>query len=166
MDPLSVSASAAALVTICVQTVQTLKRVIENLKGAKGVSLKLLSQTERVRLFLEQLRSLTKQVGTRSEILLAYNDSAPRATINEFNALVHDIARRGKVPREISSVQQLFLDPQGTQQLHIIRGSSLSTPWQQCKNMVDLGAYLCKGAGLGCEYGVQMVNISPRCWSI
>jgi len=94
MDPLSVSASAAALLTICAQAVQVIKRTIESLHKAKEFLLKLLSQTERLRLFLEQLRSLTKQLGTRSEILLAYNDSGPRATINDLNNFVRDMAQR------------------------------------------------------------------------
>lgn len=94
MDPLSVSVSATALLTICVQAVQILKRTIETLRNAKDFLLKLLSQTERVRLFLEQLRSITKQLGHRSEILLAFNESEPRATINELNVFVNDIAQR------------------------------------------------------------------------
>jgi hypothetical protein len=93
MDPLSVSASAAALLTICAQAVQILKRTIETLRIAKEFLLKLLSQTERVRLFLEQLRGLTKQLGHRSEILLAYNDSGPRETINELNSFVRNMAQ-------------------------------------------------------------------------
>jgi hypothetical protein len=93
MDPLSVSASAAALLTICTQAVQILKRTIETLRKAKEFLLQLLSQTERVRLFLEQLRSLTKQLGRRSEILLAYNDSGPRETINELNSFVRNMAQ-------------------------------------------------------------------------
>jgi uncharacterized protein YoxC len=94
MDPLSVSVSATALLTICVQAVQILKRTIETLRNAKDFLLKLLSQTERVRHFLEQLRSLTKQLGHRSEILLAFNESGPRATINGLNVFVNDIAQR------------------------------------------------------------------------
>jgi hypothetical protein len=93
MDPLSVSASAAALLTICAQAVRILKRTIESLRKAKEFLLQLLSQTERVRLFLEQLRSLTKQLGHRSEILLAYNDSGPRETINELNSFVRNMAQ-------------------------------------------------------------------------
>jgi hypothetical protein len=93
MDPLSASASAAALLTICVQAVQVLKKTIETLRNAKEFLLKLLNQTERVRLFLEQLRSLSKQLGDRSDILLAYNDSAPRETINELNIFVHHMAQ-------------------------------------------------------------------------
>lgn len=93
MDPLSVCASAAGLLTICVQAVQIIKTTIETLRSAKEFLLKLLSQTERVRLFLEQLRSLSKQLGHRSEILLAYNDSGPRETINELNAFVRKMAQ-------------------------------------------------------------------------
>jgi hypothetical protein len=94
MDPLSVSAAAAELLTICVQAVQIMKRTIETLRNAKEFLLMLLSQTERLRLFLEQLRGLTKQLGHRSGILLAYNDSGPRATINELNNFVRDMAQR------------------------------------------------------------------------
>lgn len=93
MDPLSVSASAVALLTICVQAVQILKDTIETLRSAKQFLLKLLSQTERVRLFLEQLRSLTKQLGHRSEVLLSYNDSDTRETIDELNTFVRNMAQ-------------------------------------------------------------------------
>lgn len=54
--------------------------------------MKLLSQTERLRLNLEQLRSLTKQLGSRSGVSLTYNDSAPRQTIQELHQLVMAMA--------------------------------------------------------------------------
>ncbi|OKL58457.1 hypothetical protein UA08_06368 [Talaromyces atroroseus] len=46
-----------------------------------------------VRLFLEQLRSLTKQLGHSSEVLLTYNDSGARETIDELNAFVLAMAQ-------------------------------------------------------------------------
>ncbi len=92
MDPVSLSASAASLITICVQAVKILKQTIETIRNAKSSLLKLLSQTERIRIFLEQLRTLTIQLGPRAGILLIFNDSGPRETINELYVFVQSIA--------------------------------------------------------------------------
>ncbi len=92
MDPVSLSAAAASLITICVQAVKILKQTIETIRNAKSSLLKLLSQTERIRIFLEQLRTLTIQLGPRAGILLIFNDSGPRETINELYVFVQSIA--------------------------------------------------------------------------
>ncbi len=92
MDPVSLSASVASLITICVQAVKILKQAIETIRNAKSSLLKLLSQTERIRIFLEQLRTLTIQLGPRAGILLIFNDSGPRETINELYVFVQSIA--------------------------------------------------------------------------
>ncbi len=92
MDPLSVTTSATAILAICLQTVHLIQRTIETVKNARKVLVRLLSQTERLRLILEQLRSLTKQLGARGGLLLSFNDSSPKTTINELNTLVKSIA--------------------------------------------------------------------------
>ena len=92
MDPLSITASATAFLGICMQTIQLIQRTIETVKNSRSLLVKLLSQTERLRLNLEQLRSLTAQLGTRAGTLLSYNDSAPRQTMKELNELVKKIA--------------------------------------------------------------------------
>ena len=94
MDPLSVTASAAGLATLCYQVVQMLKRTIESLKKAKEFLIQLLSQTERVRLLLEQLRGLSKQLGARDDILLAFSETGPMETIRELNAFAREMASR------------------------------------------------------------------------
>lgn len=91
MDPLSISASAAGLLTTCVQAVKIIWRTIETIKGAKEFLVELLTQTKRVGLFLEQLRSLTKQLGHRSKVLLAYDIRGPRETLDELEDFVHSI---------------------------------------------------------------------------
>ena len=93
MDPVSLCASAAALITIYVRAVKILKQTIETIRNAKSSLLRLLSQTERVRIFLEQLRALTAQLGSRAGILLSFNDSGPKETINELHAFVQSIAQ-------------------------------------------------------------------------
>ena len=93
MDPLSLSASAAGLLTIFVQAVRLIKQTVEKLKNAKTLLFKLLHQAERMRLLLEQLRSLTQQLGGRSSSLLTFNDSACRVTVNELHTLVEQIAK-------------------------------------------------------------------------
>ena len=93
MDPLSVSASAAALITICVQAVRLIKSTVETLKNAKTLLLNLLNQTERMRLFLEQLRSLTHRLSDRQDLALSFNDRACKATISELQMLVQKIGK-------------------------------------------------------------------------
>lgn len=93
MDPISLSASAAALLTIFVQSVRLIKDTAEKMKNAKPLLIKLLHQTERMRLHLEQLRSLAHQLGGRSSLLLAFNDSACKETVKELHALVEQIAK-------------------------------------------------------------------------
>ena len=93
MDPVSLSASAVALITLCVQTVKVLKQTIETIRNAKSFLLRLLSQTERIRIFLEQLRALTAQLGPRAGFLLSFNDSGPKETINELHVFVQSIAQ-------------------------------------------------------------------------
>jgi len=56
-----------------------------------------LSQTERVRLFLKQLRSLTEQQRARSDILLTFGPSGPEATVNELNVFIRQIAKKLKL---------------------------------------------------------------------
>lgn len=69
MDSLTTSVSVAAIITACVQVVKILKETVEGLKQAAELLLQLLSQTERVRLFLEQLSSLAEQLKSRCDIL-------------------------------------------------------------------------------------------------
>ena len=93
MDPLSITTSATAILAICLQAVHLIQQTIETIKNARKLLFKLLSQTERLRLLLEQLRSLTKQLGSRaSGLLLSYNDIGPKTTINDLNNLVRSIA--------------------------------------------------------------------------
>ena len=94
MDPLSISVSVTALIGVCSQTVQLIQRIIETVKNAGKVLIKLLSQTESLRLILEQLRGLTNQLGTKAGLLLSFNDSGPKITINELNSLVKSIAEK------------------------------------------------------------------------
>jgi hypothetical protein len=76
------------------QTVDLIQTMIETVKNSRKLLVKLLSQTERLRLNLEQLRCLTKQLGTRGGILLSYNDSAPKMTIRELHELVKQMASK------------------------------------------------------------------------
>jgi hypothetical protein len=93
MDPVTLCTSVAALLTICVQAVQIMKQTIETLQKAKILLLKLLSQTERLRIFLEQLRGFAARLGSKSGILLAFNDSAPEATMKELKVFVIGMAQ-------------------------------------------------------------------------
>lgn len=104
MDPLSISVSVTALISVCSQTVQLIQRTIETVKNTGKLLIKLLSQTESLRLILEQLCGLTKQLGTKAGLLLSFNDSAPRITINELNSLVKSIAEK----KNFMSLQMLL----------------------------------------------------------
>ena len=91
MDPFPLTVGSTALISICYQAVRLMKNSIENVKGAKKVLIGLFNETERMRLLLEQLRALTHQLQGRNTLLLAFNDSACKETMNELKALVHQI---------------------------------------------------------------------------
>lgn len=94
MDPLSISASAVALITICFQTVQIIKKTIETVKTAKRELLKVLNETNRMRLLLEQLRGLTHQLGSKNnEILLAFDKTGCEETLGELKNLIDKLAQ-------------------------------------------------------------------------
>jgi hypothetical protein len=96
MDPLSITASATAIVTICLQTVRIIQKAIETIKNARSLLVKLLSHVERVRLLLEQLRGLTKQLGAKAGgLLLYFNDKETTATMRELKTLVTGIEGSG-----------------------------------------------------------------------
>lgn len=94
MDPLSISMSAVALIKICVQTVQILKKTIETVKTAKRELLNVLNETNRIRLLLEQLRGLTHQLGSKhNKILLAFDKTGCEEILGELKRLVDKLAQ-------------------------------------------------------------------------
>jgi Fungal N-terminal domain of STAND proteins len=94
MDPLSISASAAALITICVQTVQIIKKTIETVKTVKRELLNVLNETNRMRLLLEQLRGLTHQLGSKNnKILLAFDKTGCEEILGELKRLIDKLAQ-------------------------------------------------------------------------
>lgn len=94
MDPLSISASAAALIMICVQTVQIIRKTIETVKTAKRELLNVLNETNRMRLLLEQLRGLTHQLGSKNnKILLAFDKHGCEEILGELKRLVDKLAQ-------------------------------------------------------------------------
>jgi hypothetical protein len=98
MDPLSITASAIALITICIQTVQFIKNMIETVKGAKSRLLHVLNATNRVRLLLEQLRSLTHQLSSKSNtILLAFDGTSCGDVLNEVTNFVRKLIQSDKL---------------------------------------------------------------------
>jgi hypothetical protein len=94
MDPLSISASAVALITICVRTIQIIKKTIETVKTAKRELLNILNETNRMRLLLEQLRGLTHQLGSKNnKILLAFDKMGCEEILRELERLVDKLAQ-------------------------------------------------------------------------
>jgi hypothetical protein len=94
MDPLSISASAVGLITICYQTVQIIKKTIETVKTAKRELLNVLNETNRMRLLLEQLRGLTHQLGSRNnKILLAFDKTGCEEILGELRRLIDKLAQ-------------------------------------------------------------------------
>lgn len=91
MDPV---ASAASLVAISIQVVKLLQQTAETIRDAKNSLVRLLSQTERIRLFLEQLQTFARQLGPRAGILLTFNDSGPRKTMEELYVFVQSITQK------------------------------------------------------------------------
>jgi Zn-dependent M16 (insulinase) family peptidase len=91
MDPFSITIGAIALIKMCTQVVLDIKKAVETVKGAKKLLIHILAQAERMRLLLEQMRSLTHQLQGRSSLILPFNDSACRETVKELKELVHEI---------------------------------------------------------------------------
>lgn len=92
MDPLSISTAAAGFTAICVSAIRLIKTTIETVKNAKRLLIHLLTQLERFRLLLEQVRGLTRQLGNRSGLALSYNDSSPKVTMSELKIVVQNLA--------------------------------------------------------------------------
>jgi hypothetical protein len=94
MDPVSLTMAAIGLTKLCVQIVKQIKKVVETMKNAKKGLLELLRRTERMRLYLEILRSLCSQlVDARArDITLNFNKSACQTTIEELQQLMLKIA--------------------------------------------------------------------------
>ena len=125
MDPLSVSASAAGLATVCLQIVSTIKKTIETMKKARQALLDLLSRTERLRLFLERLRSLAQQLTNHSDrLLLDFNENGCYVTVDELRALVDEIASKtaSAAARFWTSLQWLSYQSRAGALLTKIRG--------------------------------------------
>ncbi|EAW21388.1 uncharacterized protein NFIA_065520 [Aspergillus fischeri NRRL 181] len=98
MDPIAATQLAADVAGIFLKIVNTVKDVIETMKGAKEALIELLSRCERVRLYLELFRSLTSRLSNPVEksISLSFNDSAYRQTADEILGFVHKIADASK----------------------------------------------------------------------
>jgi hypothetical protein len=97
MDPLSISASAVALITVCVETVKVIKKTVETVKTAKRELLNILNATNRVRLLLEQLRGLTHQLGSQNnQVLLAFDKSGCEQVLGALRRLVNKLAQADK----------------------------------------------------------------------
>ncbi|KAJ9503872.1 hypothetical protein H2202_001011 [Exophiala xenobiotica] len=97
MDPLSISASAVALITVCVETVKVIKNTVETVKTAKRELLNILNATNRVRLLLEQLRGLTHQLGSQNnQVLLAFDKSGCEEVLGDLRRLVNKLAQVDK----------------------------------------------------------------------
>lgn len=98
MDPLSVSASAVALITVCVQTVQIIKKTIETFKAAKRELMSIVNEIDLTRRLLEQLRGLTHQLGSRNiPVFLEFDGTDCESILGEFKRLVDKLAEAGKL---------------------------------------------------------------------
>lgn len=94
MDPLTISTSAVALITACVQTIQIIKKAIETVKTAKRELMKIFNETNQMRMLLEQLRGLTRQLGSKNnEILLGFDETGCRDVLDEMKRLVDKLAQ-------------------------------------------------------------------------
>ncbi|EXJ74793.1 uncharacterized protein A1O5_01489 [Cladophialophora psammophila CBS 110553] len=97
MDPLTISTSAVALITVCIQIVQVIKKTVETMKTAKSELMNILNETIKMRLLLEQLRGLTHQLGSQNNtILLAFDETGCKYVLNELESLVNKLAQADK----------------------------------------------------------------------
>jgi hypothetical protein len=98
MDPITATQLAADVAGIFLKIVNTVKDVIETMKGAKEALIELLCRCERARLYVELFRSLSSRLSNPVErsISLSFNDSAYRQTGEEILGFVHKIADASK----------------------------------------------------------------------
>ena len=67
MDPLSITLGVVALSKLCINAVKTLRDILERMKRSKQALLDLLTDTQRLRLMLESVRTLAHQLQNRGE---------------------------------------------------------------------------------------------------
>lgn len=93
MDPLSVSASIAALAAICLQTAKIIKKTIETIKATKDDLYDILRQVSQMQVVLRRLEGLTKVLDKdRSQYILDVFDlDHCRGTIEEMESIVGKI---------------------------------------------------------------------------
>lgn len=97
MDPLSVCASAIALITACVQTASKIKKTIETIKGAKKELMGVVNEIDLIRRLLEQLRALTHQLGSKNvRIYLDFDRTDCESILEQLEHLVDKLIEAGK----------------------------------------------------------------------
>ncbi|PQE12473.1 hypothetical protein CJF30_00002332 [Rutstroemia sp. NJR-2017a BBW] len=99
MDPLSISASAAGLITICLQTIKLLKRTIETLRHAKQFLMNLLSQTERLRGLALRVVGAEGEGGAGGigKLVMAFDEYGVKLTLRELGEWVNEMVGSGGV---------------------------------------------------------------------
>jgi ABC-type transporter Mla subunit MlaD len=96
MDPYSVSELALALAVDVVKIVGVIKQIVEASKSSREALKDLLNRTERMRGFLELVRSLTKQMRDVAQLgaTLNFNDGEVRQTLTDLDTLVDTVANK------------------------------------------------------------------------
>ena len=111
MDPFSITTGVAALIGLCVGVVQTIKSFIEKTKSTKDVLVRLLNRTERVRLYLEHLRSLSSKLTSSSHrsIALPFKQEECKATMRNLFGLIRtmvDASTKGKLQAAMALLRE------------------------------------------------------------
>ena len=101
MDPLTAVTFAQEIAGLCLAIVKKIKALIEAIKGAKQALSDMISRLERMRLILNEFKSLAQRLANSPQynITLAFNDSQCRETLKHMDAHIHTVAKEVSVHR-------------------------------------------------------------------
>ncbi|KAF2153593.1 hypothetical protein K461DRAFT_293846 [Myriangium duriaei CBS 260.36] len=99
MDPISAVVSAQEIAGLCATIVKKIKSFIEAVKGAKQALIDMLDRMERMRLLVNEFKSLAQRLKNSSDqnINLAFNDSECMMTLRRVQSLVDKVTEEAHV---------------------------------------------------------------------
>lgn len=98
MDPLSISTAAAGLATLAYSIVHRLKHILETMKKVKPALRALAERTERMRLLLDQVKTLMKQARAvhADDYADSFKHEACEKVLKKIDALVENLSKPSK----------------------------------------------------------------------
>jgi hypothetical protein len=98
MDPLSITLAVISLSKLCKTVVKILKNVLETMKRSRQTLFDLISETERIRLLLDSLRELARQLQNqgKTSALFAFDSSGCEKIILDVQRFTETLADAGR----------------------------------------------------------------------